>query len=410
MKGKTVYLIAALAAVLVLIVLVLEKPFTQRSGEETTPRDLEAIKRLPVFDKVSAKDSFKIQIFNLDDKTSVTLTQIQDVWAVNPERKYPVAKNNITRLFDTLKDVKDGEVVSRNPQNHMKFEVHEEHATRVKFYGKNDELQEDLFVGKTGMNYMAPSTYARKAGSDEVLLVNGFMSGVFPSTEERWRERTMIDVDREQISEFIIRQPEQPEIKIARLASEDWTCLEPKSFLVRSDVGRRMINSFARLQAASFISDYPQKPLEDYGLGKDAIAVTAILRDHSTTPTLHIGKESEEKRTQWYARAEGQDTVYLISKYARDSVVKNLEELEPTPTPTPSPTEKSLTEQLEEKAEEQRARIENMTQEQKDAAVQKKLDEILKKAEERDNLKKGDPITSPSSSTREPVQPSQEEN
>ena len=407
MKGK-IYIIAAIAIILVVIVVVVEKPFSQRSVEESTPDSLEAVKRIPVFDKVSAEDSFKIQVFQKDDQTSVTLTKDNVVWYVNPERKYPASKVNITRLFNTLKDIKDGEVVSNNPQNHVKFQLDEAASTRVKFYGKSEDLLADVFVGKAGTNYMSPSSYVRKSGSDEVLLVNGFLTGIFSATDESWRERSILDYDPALITSFIIKEPGKPEIKLARLASDQWTCLEPKSFMVRQDVAGRMVNSFAKLRASAFISDYPQKPYEEYGLGPDAFSVTATFKDYSTTPTLYIGKESEGKRTQWYVRAGEQETVYLIYKYTRDSMVKTLEELEPTPTPTPSQTEVSMKEQMEEEAKEKKEEIDKMTVEEKNAAVQKKLDEILKNTQERQQLKKEDQITSPPQSSNQPVLPTKE--
>jgi len=406
MKGK-IYIIAAIALILVAIVVVVEKPFSQRSAEETTPDSLEAIKRVPVFEKASAADSCKIQVFSQDGKTSVTLTKDKDVWFVNPERKYYASRTNIERIFNTLKDIKVGEVVSNNPQNHVKFQLDEASSTRVKFFGKSGDLLADVLVGKSGMNYMAPSTYVRKSGSDEVLLVNGFLTGAFPATEDTWRERSIFDYDPAMITSFIIKEPGKQEIKLARLASDQWTCLEPKSFMVRQDVAGRMVNSFAKLRASAFISDYPQKPYEEYGLGPDAFSVTATFKDYSTTPTLYFGKESEGKKTQWYVRAEDQETVYLIYKYTRDSMVKTLAELEPTPTPTPSPTEVSMKEQLEEKAQEKAEEIGKMTEEEKQKAVQSKLDEILKNAEDRKKLQKRDAISSPSQSSPKPVLPTE---
>lgn len=391
MKGKSVYIIALIAMILVVIVLITEKPFKPPAEVESTPDSLQSIKRIPVFEKLSSDDCYKIRIFKGEDRTSSTLVKVNDAWYVNPERLYPASKTNAQRIFDTLKDVKEGEVISNNPENHIKFQVDEKTSTRVKFFGKNDDLLSDVYVGKMGMNYMSPSTYLRKVGSDEVLIVDAYMMSVFSIGDEAWRERTIFSYSPEDIASFTIREPGKPPIKLARMASDEWTCLEPEMFMIRKDVGIRMASSFARLQASTFIDDFPQKPFEEYGLGTDALTVSASLKDYSSTPTLYIGDMSEGQRNQWYVRGEGQDAVYLIYKYTRDSIVKTLEELQPTPTPTStpisSPTQAPLIEKLQEEAKNKAEEVEGMTEEEKQEAIQKKLNEILEKSRENKRLK-----------------------
>ena len=147
-----------------------------------------------------------------------------------------------------------------------------------------------------------------------------------------------------------------------------------------------MVNSFAHLRAASFIKDYPQKPYEEYGLGKDAYTISASLKDYSSTPTLYIGKEAKSPRDQWYVRAKGQDTVYLIYRYVHDSLTKTLKDIEATPTPTPSPNP-SLKKQAEKEIKHRREAVSKMSEKEKKAAAKKKIEQILKKAREQKKLK-----------------------
>ncbi|MBN1901639.1 DUF4340 domain-containing protein [Candidatus Sumerlaeota bacterium] len=391
MKGKSVYIIALIAIILVVIVLLAEKPFQQSTEVESTPDSLKTIERLPVLEKVSSENAFKIQIFRGDGGTSTTLVKVDDQWFVNPERRYSASKNNTQRIFDALKDIKDGEVVSTNPENHVKFQVDGITSTRVKFFGKNNETLADVYVGKMGMNYMSPSNYIRNAGSDDVLSVEASLTYLFQVGDEAWRERTIFSHDPSSITSFTIREPGKSPIKIARMASDEWTCLEPDMFMIRKDIGNRMASSFARLQASSFVEDWPQKSFEEYGLDSDALSLTASLKDYSSTPTLYIGARNEDERNQWYVRAEGQETVYQIYQYARDSLVKTLEELKPTPTPTPtpesSPTEASLTEKVREETLKKAEDIQGMTEEEKQEAIQEKLDEIIEKADKDKKLK-----------------------
>ena len=403
MKARNVLILVIIAAILVVIVLLTEKPFQGPYGEkQKSARTLEGIKRVPIFEKVKAEDCYRIFISQYDGASSASLSKVNGVWYTNPERKYPAAKANIERLFETLKKAGEGEVVSKNPQNHTLFEVDKASGTRVKFFGKNDILLADVYIGKMGANYIAPTTYVRAADSDEVLSVSGMMMGLFQGREDNWRERTIFELQPENITGFIITQPGQPNIRLARLASDEWTCMSPKSFPIKKDDGTRMANTFARLRASSFIKDYPQKPYEEYGIGPQSTTITALLKDASSTPTLFIGHESKDQPNQYYVRAEGQEQVYLIYKYMRDGLAKTLAELEakPTPTPVTKPTDmKSLQKINEQKKKE----FEKMTEAERKAAVQKKLDEILKHpAPNPKAIKKAETITSSTLKTKSP--------
>ena len=393
MKGKSVFLIAAIAIILVVIVLVTEKPFKEETGETSTPDQLTGIKRKPVFENVNRENCFRIEISQLDGRSTASLARIDDTWYTNPTRKYLADEKKIKRIFDTIEEVEKGEVVSTNPKNHPKFSVDQMSGTRVKMFGEHKALIEDVYVGKMGSSYMSPSTYVRNEGSDEVLSVNGYMMSLFQPGQENWRERTIMDIEPDNITGFTLEKPGEPTIKLARLASgDDWTCLQPPDIQLKKDIGQRMVNSFARLRASSFVDDYPLKPLEEYGLTYDAFVVKASLKDYTSTPTLYIGRESLTQKNQWYVRAAGKDHVTLIYKYNKDNLTKTLGDLQPTPTPTPTPeatpTEISLKKRVEEEAREKAEEIEKMSEGEKKEAARKKLEEILKQSSETPEVKK----------------------
>ena len=403
MKVRNVYILVVIAAILVVIVFLSEKPFQGPSGEkQKSARSLEGIKRVPVFEKVKAEDCYRIFISQYDGMSTASLSRVNGVWYTNPERKYPAAKANIERVFETFKRAGAGEVVSKNPQNHALFQVDKASGTRVKFFGKNDALLADVYIGKMGANYMAPTTYVRPEGSEEVLSVSGMMMGLFQGGQDNWRERTIFELQPENITGFIITQPGQPNIRIARLASDEWTCMYPKSFPVKKEDGMRMANTFARLRASSFIKDYPQKPYEEYGIGSQSIIIAATLKDASSTPTLYIGHESKDQPNQYYVRANGQEQVYLIYKYMRDGLAKTLAELEAKPTPTPANPYPTDMETLKKINEQKKKELEKMTEAERKAAVQKKIDEILKHpAPNPKAIRKADTITSPTLKAKE---------
>lgn len=379
MKTKNVILLAVIAVILVVIVLVSEKPFQEKSGQKT-PDSLEAPKKVSLFQKIKADECHRIEILQMDGMSSSTLTKLDGVWYANIERKYPAAKKNVERIFETLGKSGDGEVVSKNPENHIKFQVDKLTGTRVKFFDKSNASIGDYYIGKMGPNYMNPTTYVRSEGSDEVIAVAGMMMGLFQAGEDNWREREIYDIKPENIIGFTIQHPNAPPIKLGRLASDDWTCLAPKSFQIKKEDGSRMANSFARLRASGFIKDYPQKPYDEYGLGTDAFSISCSLKDGSSTPTLYIGQESKDQPNQWFVRAEGQDTVYLVYQYIRDSFMKTIEELEAKPTPKPTPAQPVDQETLQEQANKTAEELSKMSDEERNAAVQKKIDDILKNA------------------------------
>lgn len=375
MKGRTVIIVAAIAVILGAIVLIVEKPFSSDSGEEAAPDSLQAVESVPVFDKVSEENCFRIEISSMDGRTTASLARKGDMWYTDPERGYPADETKIDRIFEALADVEQGEVASVNPDNHPRFEVDKLTGKHVTFYDKNSNVLEDVIIGKMGSNYMSRTTYVRKAGSDRVLSVKAFLMNSFRPGQENWRKRAIFDYQPDEITAFTIEQPGEPEIELAKFSSGEWTCVSPPDIQLKDDVGRNISNAFSRLRASDFVDDYPLKSDKEYGLDQDAVKITASLKDYSSTPTLFIGKENPEKKGRWFVRAKDQHTVYLVSKYTHDRLVRTPEDLEPTPTPVPTPKlEDDVREQMEKRKEE----VENMSEQERKEAVQKKINELMK--------------------------------
>ncbi|HPB30674.1 MAG TPA: DUF4340 domain-containing protein [Candidatus Sumerlaeota bacterium] len=397
MKPRNIYITAAVAIALVVLVFVMEKPLDNSGdGASEIKTDLAGIEKVAVFEKVSDETCARVDISRMDGLSTATIQKLDSVWYANPERRYTASVQNVERVFSTLAGAKSGEVISRNPENHARFQVDKMTGLRVRFYDKSGGLLEDVYVGKSGQNYMAPTSYVRREGEDQVLQVPGMLSHIFQTGEDSWRERTIFDIDPENIAAFFIREPGKPPVHLARLSGGGWTCLAPEPSEVRSDVGTRLLNTFSRMRVGAFLKDYPQKPFAEYGLGEnDAWVITASLKDYSTTPTLYLGNESGENPGQYYVRAEGSNDVHLIYKYNRDSLACGFNDIGPTPIPSPTP-EQDLVKKVQEEYEKKKQEVENMTEGEKLEAVRRKRQEILAGAEQKQAaVRKDDTPTTP---------------
>lgn len=382
MKSRNVYIVAALAVILVVAVILIEKPF-QEESEEMTPGSLNQINTVAVFENAGKENVRRIELSSIDGRTTTSLTKVDDKWYTNPERKYPAQTQKVENVLETISKIESGEVISKNPKNHSSFEVDKIQGKRVQLFDKNNKMLADVYVGKMGQGFANPSTYVRKVGDDEVLSVNGMLSHLVQPGERNWQDMTIFQLDPENIASFTIEKPREPTIEIVRTATDEWILKEPEGIRMKDDVGRRMVNSFSRLRGSDFVEDYPIKPFSEYDLGAGAMKITARLKDGSSTPTLFIGKESESKPNQWYIREKDGEMVYTIYKYTRDSLAWNVDNIQPTPTPPPATPTPSLQEKIQEEAEKKAEEIDSMTEEEKRKAVEKKFEEILKDHEER---------------------------
>jgi hypothetical protein len=133
----------------------------------------------PLNHKTSQDNSQPILTKNLDNVAKIELTKdgkttilqkLDDKWVVASEKNAEANSEYITKLLDSLKEVKTGTIISQNPEKLINFELGEGMGTNLKLSDSQNNVLLELQIGKMGQAYT--QCYVKLPNSNNVLLIN----------------------------------------------------------------------------------------------------------------------------------------------------------------------------------------------------------------------------------------------
>jgi hypothetical protein len=143
-------------------------------------------------------DSVAVDKIELKTPTEfVVLEKRGAEWFITQPINYRADQANVGQMIHQIKTLEVKNTISSKPEKHDIFQV-DSTGTLVKVYERGTE-KSALILGKTAANYS--EMYARKANSNDVLLVGGAYSYTFSRTVKDWRDKTILAVPKENIKE-----------------------------------------------------------------------------------------------------------------------------------------------------------------------------------------------------------------
>ena len=133
--------------------------------------------------------------------------------------------------------------------------------------------------------------FARKDGSDEVLVIPLLLQSSAKKQPMDLRAKTMFEGDSTGVTRVTIEKPGE-KIELERKGEAAWAMLSPIADAADAESVRSMLDSIATIDAVGFF-DGPQVDREAFGLDEGATRFTA-LRDDGSSVTFTIGKEATD--------------------------------------------------------------------------------------------------------------------
>jgi len=115
----------------------------------------------------------------------VVLTREGGAWKLGAEKE-PADSAAVEALLAKLVDLRDGAVVSTNPAKQSGYETDAKTGVAVRLEGAGGKVLAAFVIGKRGPDFA--SSYLRRDGALEVLLVSPDLRVDFARPAERWRE------------------------------------------------------------------------------------------------------------------------------------------------------------------------------------------------------------------------------
>jgi hypothetical protein len=261
--------------------------------------------------KIDTEQISKMEI--IKDSQTTILERESEKWKVGGTNDFYVKDSVIDNAIQSLKKAAEGELrlVSSNKEKKSVFKT-DESGIRVKLY-QAGELAADFIIGKTGSDFV--STYISLPDADNTYAVKANLFSSFNQNE--WRDRTIFSSDKEKIAKIRFQHPNR-EFAVEKVEGI-WQGTSPYKFDVDENKIDKILNIMSNLTAVKI----PEQNFEGTGLDKRDIIVQAT--GEGIDNTIMIGDENDEG--YYYAKRADSDNIYLISKWQRDELNKQIWEL-----------------------------------------------------------------------------------
>ncbi len=257
------------------------------------------------------------------DGDSLSLTrEAGGGWSVGSAgTSYPADGEMIERALEDMKKARLESVVSTNVARRALFGVDEKEGVSLRLEGSAGAVVEEFVVGRQGPDPF--SGYLLRGGGEEVLLVSPSLRGVFARGVGGWRDRKIVKIGREAVTGVVIREVDEV-LTLTRDEGGEW---KVEGRAADRQLVEDYLDRIVTLRASDFAAE-EELPLA--GLDEPSAAITLTAAEESLT--LFLGALKEEAR-QRYLRAGDDRTVYLVSRYTADSLLRKEADFLPPPEP-----------------------------------------------------------------------------
>jgi hypothetical protein len=157
----------------------------------------------------------------------------------------------VAQLIHETKVLEIKNTVSSKPEKHPVFQV-DSSGTLVTMYEKGVE-KASFVVGNMGSSYL--ESYARRASSDDVVLIAGGSPMTFSRAVKEWRDRTIAAPAREKINE--VRYQYGDTVFVLAFKDSAWMVGKDST---QDWVVNNLLSSLSNVQADDFIDSSVSRP------------------------------------------------------------------------------------------------------------------------------------------------------
>lgn len=234
--------------------------------------------------------------------TSLALEKTSDGWKVN---EYKADEDKISGILDDLAEAKVTQMVSKNPDNHVKFEVDDQTGLKITLkQGRNDRT---FILGKTASS---STVYARVPDQNEVYQLSSVSRYDLTVEADDFRDKAVLRFTLGDAAyiEYVYGTKSFALNKI----EENWTITESgQESEADADKVTELIGKLRLLDATGFAESEENEDLKNF----DSPDVTITVNDVDGN-NLGTVKLNEKEDGTYVAKAEGNESIFSLTKAA----------------------------------------------------------------------------------------------
>ena len=258
-------------------ILVLTRVFTAKKAERTLDTELVRI------------DTGRISTIHLfpqaEQGAEIVFSRNGFAWDVSKDDlSVPADKFSIGNAINELMNLKADRLVARSEDKWSEFHVNDSLGTRVVVKeGKKTTL--DMIIGRFnyqpppggysgyGQQYGTGITYVRNTDEKEVYAVEGFLAMSFNQEFSSWRNQSVCNLSREQISKIIFEYPADSGF-VAQKTDVNWTI---NGILADSTSMAQYLNGLSRKNHGNFADGFSPLSQPDYQATFEGVNMDPLL-------------------------------------------------------------------------------------------------------------------------------------
>lgn len=226
--------------VLLLFIILVEQP-----GSASSKRKKSAKYFVP---KLVVEEASSVSITEPGaEEVTIELEKKEAGWLIANGRLFPADFDQVDSFLKQLHSLKEGDLVSRNPERKDLFGVNQQTGYRVEVWDMNERKVADFYAGKVMPGH---KQYLRKEGSDEVIQVHQVLNSYLALGSSDWKDKTILEVNEVDVKRMALKDSEG-ELVIER-QEKGWKVTQPEVYEADMLAMRTLFEELKKLRADGF--------------------------------------------------------------------------------------------------------------------------------------------------------------
>lgn len=333
--GKKVLTHLVILILLVISIVVLEN--RQRTAEEKS--------KGPLFENFVADKVFKVEFTHND--TVMVLQKVKGTWYINNQKTtdfdgYIADTLMVQKIFDKM-PLLNKQILSGSTNAATKeLKVTKEDGIHVTMFGPSNNLLHDFIIGKKAKIWS--NSYLKKAGEKKIYSVGENIRFAFKCDLLEWRQKKMINVDKNDITFIHFNSVETGVMNIGQSPEKTWHLIGDTVRALHDTLMDPIFKEILSVSAANWV----YKPVPDAKLGFINPSLTLGFELSDGKKIAIIVGNKEEDRPRYYVKSSESDELFfmfnakvrfMIDSFSKAKQGLNTQEAQPVTDSTKTATE-----------------------------------------------------------------------
>lgn len=298
-KMSTLKKVLIVFIALLIFIIVVEQP-----GSTSKKRESEKY----FIPKLVIEDVTKVQIEKPGDNEEVILEKADGNWRIANGHSFPADYEKIDDFLKAMHSLKEGALVSQNPERAIIFSVDEKRGIHAQVWNHKERSIADFYAGET----IPDGQYIKRTSEDEVYQTVPSLIRFLTESLDGWKDKILISVEESDVRRLALKSQEE-ELVIEK-KENTWRVIQPEDYEADNLAIRTLFDQLITLRANSLAESTDASQVDftdpDYKL-------SVRMDDDSLKLVLF---EKSEEGDSYFAKSGEKDMVYTVDQLLIDSI------------------------------------------------------------------------------------------